>query len=437
MRNTVVSNEPRLLVVADLNRLGPVMRENFAPNRIEGVRSYLAGVVEVGRAATRAVLVGFDPTCRRLEAAIRALKSVAGAAPVVFCCDPAYEDVGRRLLAHGADDYLIFPPGPEELEQALRIPSRKTQRRWIEVPQVAPIPTAEELARLADLLPRLTSGDASALNAMAALICSALDAESATVLLDGRTGHAGRGTELSEAAALVEAIGEGEVKSGQIRVGGGRAGGFTHEQTAKLRHYGLLFGRLVEGAKRAEQWQRLAQTDDLTGLPNRRRLMQFLGEKLAFAEKARSTVTVLYFDIDDFKRYNDAYGHEAGDEILCDIGQLFVQCTRESDMVARYGGDEFVVVFWDPEGPRMVGSRHPERVMQVVQRFRDALKKHRFTRLGLEAQGCLTISGGIAHYPWDASTAAELVETADRALLQAKAAGKDGFSVTGVGEAAG
>lgn len=429
-----VTTAPRLLVVTDLDRLGPVVRDCFAPNPIVGVRSYLAGVAEINRAPTRAVLIGYDPACRRIDAAVKAMKSVAGDTPVVFCCEPAYEQIGRRLLAHGADDYVIFPPEPIDLERALRIPSRQTQQLWIESPIIAPVPTAEELARLADLLSRLSNFDGTALDAMAALVCTAVDAEGASVSYEGRIGRSGRGEATADRPALVEPIVEGGQRVGQIRVDQSRRGGFTHEDSAKLRHYGVLLARLLESAKRSEHWRKLAQTDDLTGLPNRRRLMQFLGEKLALAEKNRWALTVLYFDIDDFKRYNDEYGHDAGDEILCDIGRLFERCTRDSDLVARYGGDEFVVVFWDPEGPRTVGSHHPERVVQVLERFRAALKKHTFSRLGAEATGCLTISGGIAHYPWDARSATELIEVADRALLQAKEAGKNRFWVIGNNE---
>jgi len=432
------TREDRLLVVGDLDRLGPLIRECFAPNPISGVRGLLAGIAEIPRAPTRAVLVGHDPACRNVEAAVSAMRRVAGAdMPVVYCCEPGYEHIGRRVIEHGADDYVIFPPESADLERALRMPSGRTQRRWLELPVVVPAPTAEELARLADLLSRMSGGDPKVTDAMATLVCVALDAEHAAVMIDERIGRAGKPGSDADEAVLSEAITQGEQRLGAIRVGRCRTGGYTHEHTAKLRHYGVLFGRLIDSTRRSEDWRRLALTDDLTRLPNRRHLMRFLEKRIRWAQGNKATLSVLYFDIDDFKGYNDRYGHDAGDEILVDVGQMFIQCSRKHDMVARYGGDEFVVVFWDPKGPREAGSQHPQSVIEVLQRFRANLKSHRFARLGPEAQGCLTISGGLAQYPWQANTAPELLAAADQALLQAKEAGKDRFRIIGSGDVAG
>jgi len=424
----------RLLVIGDLDRLRGIVRDCFAPHPIEGVRNYLQGVAEIKRAPTSAVLVGHDPTCRQPEAAVAAMKQVAGAAPVVFCCEPAYEGLAKKLVAAGADDYVIFPPEPADLERALKMPGRQTKSRWLSMPSAVPTPTAEELARLAELLPSLSVADTRTLDAMAELICCAIRAESATVLFDSVVGRCGDGPEGRSGAILIEPILRGTQAVGQIRVGNSRSGGFSHEDTDKLRHYGVLFGRLLESAAKADEWRRLAFVDDLTGLPNRRRLAAFLDEKLTLAAQSRTTVSLLIFDIDDFKRYNDRYGHDAGDEILRDTGRLFVQCSRNTDLVARYGGDEFVVVFWDAEAPRSLGSHHPSEVVAVIHRFRDALRKHTFSRLGPEAQGFLTISGGLAQFPWQAHSGDELIAAADRALFQAKTAGKNRFWLVGSGD---
>ncbi|MFQ5410642.1 MAG: diguanylate cyclase [Phycisphaerae bacterium] len=428
--------EPRLLVVGDLDRLGPILHDNFASFRVNGVQDYLSGIAEIARAPTRAVLVGYDAACRNLEAAIKSIKSAVGAdVPVVFCCEPAYENVGRRLLNHGADDYLIFPPEPIELERSLGLQSRKTARPAETSLPEPPSPTAEELARLADLLPRLLRNDALVLDAMAELLAGALDAEGAQVTADGRTGHVGIRETDDGVTVLTQLLVRAEQPVGTI--GAFRQSGrqtFTAEDSARLDHYAVLFGRLLESVGRTNQWRDLALTDDLTGLPNRRHLTHFLNEKIRWAEREQRSITVLIFDIDDFKRYNDTYGHDAGDEILTAIGRLFVRCSRKTDLVARHGGDEFVVVFWDSEGPRLAGSHHPQHVIDVLHRFRKALRAHTFQRLGPEAQGSLTISGGLAQFPAQAATAAELLEAADTALLQAKKAGKDRFWLIGGGD---
>ncbi len=431
--------EPRLLVIHDLDRLGPPVREAFAPRPISGVRSYLAGTAEIPRSPTQGILVGHDRNCRNLEAALAAIKSVAGPeVPVVFCCEPAYEFVGRRLLQHGADDYVIFPPEPIELERALGIATRQTQRQLAEASLASgPVPTAEELTRLADILPRLSKPDPKRLSAMAALVAVALNADWVAISSDGKSGRAGRASADVAEPKLTEAIVEGEKRVGQIRVGPRVRGNYNDADREKLRHYGVLLGRLLDTARRAEGWRRLALTDDLTGLPNRRQLFSYLKEKLALARRERMTLTTLIFDIDDFKKYNDQYGHDAGDEILVEVGRLFAKSCRKTDLVARHGGDEFVVVFWDPEGPRTIGSAPPGGVIQVIQRFRSALKKHTFTRLGPDAVGTLTLSGGLAHFPWQATSASGLLEAADRALLQAKAAGKNRFWVIGRGDVGG
>ncbi len=176
----------------------------------------------------------------------------------------------------------------------------------------------------------------------------------------------------------------------------------------------------------------MAMRDELTGAWNRRYFHRYLHAVLRQAQRESKSVTVLLFDIDDFKRYNDRYGHEAGDEILRQTVQLMRAVVREPDVVARIGGDEFAVVFFDHDSPRRANSQHPSDLLKITDRFRRALSTHRFAKLGAQAVGSLTVSGGLATYPRDGQTPAELVARADAMAMQAKREGKNAirFGVT-------
>jgi diguanylate cyclase (GGDEF)-like protein len=178
-------------------------------------------------------------------------------------------------------------------------------------------------------------------------------------------------------------------------------------------------------ARRHEQHRCDALQDDLTGAWNRRFFTTFLDEAINRAGPRRRPVTVMVFDLDDFKRYNDAYGHAAGDEILIETVRLLSSVIRKGDRVCRIGGDEFAVVFADPEGPRTPGSAHPETLERIAQRFQNEICQLRFPKLGPEAPGSLTISAGLATYPWDGRDARALLEHADLLALQSKRKGKN------------
>lgn len=184
--------------------------------------------------------------------------------------------------------------------------------------------------------------------------------------------------------------------------------------------------------------QKMVTQDDLTGLKNRRYLRQFLPAVLAQAAEQHCQVTLLLFDLDNFKQYNDSCGHSTGDAVLCETGRLMRLCCRGHDVVARLGGDEFAVVFW--ELPRDAhahddrrGSRHehPRQAQFMAERFRREMSEASFECLGPQGKGDLTISGGLATYPVDAQTAEELFEKADQAMLNAKQTGKNKITIVG------
>ncbi|MEZ6233147.1 MAG: GGDEF domain-containing protein, partial [Phycisphaerales bacterium] len=172
-----------------------------------------------------------------------------------------------------------------------------------------------------------------------------------------------------------------------------------------------------------------AYRDPLTGAWNRRYFDRFFDAALAKSRDGRHNLTLLVFDIDDFKVYNDRYGHGAGDEILIETVRLLQSVVRPTDRVCRIGGDEFAVVFYEPTGPRETGSRHPTSFFAISKRFQQQIWDHRFPKLGPQAPGTLTISGGLATYPWDGVTTQQLLERADRLALDSKRLGKNAITL--------
>jgi two-component system cell cycle response regulator len=193
-------------------------------------------------------------------------------------------------------------------------------------------------------------------------------------------------------------------------------------------------------------------------LKNRRYICEFSRQIIEHARQEQKRVTLLVFDIDNFKKYNDLYGHYAGDEILRQVGVLMRRCCRSHDVVGRIGGDEFAVIFWDDPyiqdtndiqnaGFEMVNktrerrsatAEHPEEAISIARRFVRELEKapasignNNDGSLGPEGRGVLTISGGLASYPRDGSTIEELFEQADKALLEAKRSGKNRIYLVG------
>ncbi len=192
-------------------------------------------------------------------------------------------------------------------------------------------------------------------------------------------------------------------------------------------------------ARHIEELERLATTDELTGLKNRRYMWEFARQIIEKAKIEGGQVTLLIFDIDNFKHYNDMYGHVAGDAILRQAALLMKRSCRTHDIVGRVGGDEFVVIFWDrPKNisaqtpdERRLQSEHPREPIFIADRFRSELKDSEFNELGKDGKGVLTISGGLASFPKDGDTVDILFAKADQALLGAKKSGKNRIYLVG------
>ena len=157
-----------------------------------------------------------------------------------------------------------------------------------------------------------------------------------------------------------------------------------------------------------------AYRDDLTGLYNYRLFREHLERELSWSRRSGEPLSLVLIDVDDFKRYNDENGHEAGNEALSRIAQVLARPLRPVDVAARYGGEEFALVL---RGMAKVDAR------AVAEQARAMVEAERV--------GPLTISAGVATFPADAETPSSLVRQADRALYMAKAAGKNTVTLYG------
>jgi diguanylate cyclase (GGDEF)-like protein len=201
---------------------------------------------------------------------------------------------------------------------------------------------------------------------------------------------------------------------------GGSGGGkgrraFTKANVRLLDALSLPIASALGNSLRIAEAERLSQTDDLTKLHNARYLRQFLLGEVRRARRYNSSVAALFFDLDDFKNVNDVYGHLVGSHVLMEMAAIILSSVRDTDVVARYGGDEFVVVL--PES-------NVEQAAFVAGRVRQKIEQNNFTGgRGLRLQ--LTASFGVATFPLHAQSPQQLVANADAAMYEAKAAGKN------------
>jgi diguanylate cyclase (GGDEF)-like protein/PAS domain S-box-containing protein len=182
----------------------------------------------------------------------------------------------------------------------------------------------------------------------------------------------------------------------------------------------------ISDRKRMEaELAHLAYHDALTGLPNRTLLQEHLELALARSRRTGGEIAVLFLDLDDFKLVNDSFGHTIGDQLLCEVARRLRVAVRETDTVARQGGDEFLIVAPDiGSGDRDDAATH---ATALAERVRAALTA---PVILADAEVYVSASIGISVFPWDADTADDLLKRSDIAMYAAKAAGRDGHAMS-------
>jgi diguanylate cyclase (GGDEF)-like protein/PAS domain S-box-containing protein len=161
-------------------------------------------------------------------------------------------------------------------------------------------------------------------------------------------------------------------------------------------------------------WE-LSTRDSLTGLFNRRYLEETLDRELHHAGRKNLPLGVIMLDVDNLKQFNDTSGHAAGDVVLRELGKMLIECVRKEDIPSRYGGDEFIIIL--PDASLEVTLKRAELISERVKQY-----IHQFENKALNT---ISLSSGVAIFPDHGLTSLALLKSADDALYQAKAEGRD------------
>jgi len=200
------------------------------------------------------------------------------------------------------------------------------------------------------------------------------------------------------------------------RTGGGEVGYLTDV-------FNFMVERLREGREELQaanrELERLSVTDALTGLYNRRLLLETMAHEVQRSKRTAQPFSALMLDIDSFKAFNDTHGHQAGDRALVMVAQVIRESVRVLDTVARYGGEEFVVVLPETD---LAGAA------DTAERIRSAIESSRLS-LG-EKDVSVTLSIGVAEFPADGAAVDLIIGSADQALYRAKEGGRNRVALT-------
>jgi diguanylate cyclase (GGDEF)-like protein len=201
---------------------------------------------------------------------------------------------------------------------------------------------------------------------------------------------------------------------GVVRVNSSRAGTFNADDLRLLDVISGLGAVTLRNLLLYAKMEELAIRDSLTGLYVNRYFQERLAEEISRAFLDKTSFSLILLDIDYFKKYNDEYGHSAGDLVLRNISTLISHCVEPSDIVARYGGEEFIV---------LLPNRKKKEAALFAEKIRSEIEKNRF--MLRRAEGRVTASLGVATFPDEGRTKEEIIWAVDKKMYKAKSQGRN------------
>jgi len=204
---------------------------------------------------------------------------------------------------------------------------------------------------------------------------------------------------------------------GVLKVASGRVNAFTTDDINTLQLMAGVLSATLRDAALSEELKTRADTDGMTGLKNHRYFQDVLAKEFIRSDRYHNQLSVILCDVDHFKKYNDQFGHQAGDMVLAQVGALLRKQARPSDCVARYGGEEFAIILTQTP---LAGAT------SVANRICEAMRNEQWPH------GAVTMSLGVSGLENGATNPSALVEQADKALYQSKTAGRNRVTSSGL-----
>jgi diguanylate cyclase (GGDEF)-like protein len=177
-----------------------------------------------------------------------------------------------------------------------------------------------------------------------------------------------------------------------------------------------LAGVSLQSCTDMETAKEEAITDPLTGLYNRRHFFEKAKEDAQKAIHHYSPISIFIFDIDYFKRYNDMNGHAEGDRLLMELSRLLKENSRKTDVIARFGGEEFIILMPDTD---------KDNALQYAEKIRKLIERHPFNHRKEQPAGYVSVSGGVATFPFDGNSMNAVIKHADASLYESKRSGRN------------